>query len=100
MKYIPNPKASNWSTYLSDVYQKIAGKCYFIWQKIVNKLRLTKINNKLSSIPILLIAAVMLLGMLFSISMIVMTGMMLFVVNAGWYGLTRLFKGENKHKLS
>lgn len=100
MNYIPNPNASGWRGLLLEWRRKIVGKCRYIQQKMLNKTRLMKVNNRLNGFVMAIITLIMLLSMLFSISLIITVGIALFIINAGWYCFSGLFSGESKRKLS
>lgn len=100
MNYIPNSNASGWRAFLSGWYHKIADKCSYVQQKLISKTRLARINNRLNGLVVLAIALTMLLSMLFSISLIIIVGVSLFIINAGWYSFTSIFNRRAKQKLS
>jgi hypothetical protein len=91
MNYIPNPKALGWRIRLTNAYQTLTLWSKHLRQKLFNKARLVRKSNKFNGVLLLLIALAMLLSMLFSISLIISVGFMLFLINAGWYGLSGLF---------
>ena len=100
MKYIPNSNASGWRVFLSDWHHKISGNYRYIQRKLISKTRLTKLNNRLSGLAVLAVALIMLLSMLFSISLIIIVGVSLFIINAGRYSFINIFGRRAKQKLS
>lgn len=101
MNYLPNRNVSRWRTFFSGGYDYLRNKYRFIYQKAINKMRVAKLHPRMNRFVMLFIAFVILATTLFSITFIIITGILLFVINAVWYGLVRLFTGnQTRQKLS
>lgn len=95
---IRNPNAVGWRVSLTDVYWNIKNRIAFIYRRMANKLRLSKLHSKINSVLLLIIATALLFTTLFSISSIIVVGLGLFALSRFWQGFMQIFMSPIKQK--
>lgn len=98
MKYIKNPHAVGWRVTFFNAYSKGKNRMAFILHKVLNKLRLNGLNSKFNRVLLLVIATTLLFTTLFSISFIIIVGLVIFVFNHFWQTILHLFMPPIKQK--